>query len=339
MRQGHIDEAEATFRAVLVVHPDHVDARIGLASALTRRGQWRDALAILLDTATLAGDNGDYYAALARAYRRGGAYDRAFEYYRRAVALSPGDTDLQDSYENVARIYGHGIGVEGFGQQITPGSSIGSGALVGSVRAVPGLHLLGSIRTQSGSGYSDTFGGGGFDWRARPTTNLSIGVSGGPGNVALPEGELSVQVLHYTGPFELGGNVRQIAYAGADVTALSPMLSWEPGGRLRVDVRYTYSRSRFEDTGDSSGDHSIFVRDTFRAARRFWINGSYAYGIESFEDLTVDRLAHLAASTVAGGVRIGFRSLSVVNATWEHQWRPNDSKLDRVTVSFAQFFP
>jgi hypothetical protein len=70
-----------------------------------------------------------------------------------------------------------------------------------------------------------------------------------------------------------------------------------------------------------------------------WLNFAYAYGIESFEDLTADRLGSLGASTAAVGMRIGMPSLTVLHTTWEHQWRSNDTTLDRVTVALVQSFP
>ena len=41
LRMGRTEEAEAGFRAVVLEHPSHVDARIGLGVALTRRDAWR----------------------------------------------------------------------------------------------------------------------------------------------------------------------------------------------------------------------------------------------------------------------------------------------------------
>jgi hypothetical protein len=68
------------------------------------------------------------------------------------------------------------------------------------------------------------------------------------------------------------------------------------------------------------------------------VNAAYAYGIESFEDLTIDRLAFLGATTVAAGLRIRMPSLTSVSATWEHQWRSNETRIDRFTVSLVQTF-
>src|SRR5688572_22925152 len=65
LRIGRSEEAEAGFRAVLLEHPSHVDARIGIGMALTRRDAWREALEILHDAERDAGNNADLFAALA----------------------------------------------------------------------------------------------------------------------------------------------------------------------------------------------------------------------------------------------------------------------------------
>jgi len=84
---------------------------------------------------------------------------------------------------------------------------------------------------------------------------------------------------------------------------------------------------------------SILLRETWRGWRRVDVVGAYAYGIESFEQLTADRLGSLGASTVATGLRINTPSLSQLTATWEHQWRSNNTALDRLTLSITQAFP
>jgi hypothetical protein len=107
----------------------------------------------------------------------------------------------------------------------------------------------------------------------------------------------------------------------------------------RLDARYTYSRSSFDATGESSGDHSLLLRETWRGWRRVGVNVAYAYGIESFENLTADRLEVLGATTVAAGLRIRMPSLTSVATTWERQWRSNDTRVDRLTLSIEQSFP
>ncbi len=339
LRAGRTADAEAAFRAVSLSHPNDVDARIGLAMALTRRGAWEDALAILRDVERAAGENADAFGALARAYRRGGDDQQALEYFRRARALSPNDPDLVMGYEAVARTHGHWISFEGFAQDGGPGTRVTSGAIVANARIWQPLHLEAMGRAQQGPDYSDAIGGGGFTWRlARPTT-VAFHALGGSSNIALARTDVSVEVIHYAGRFEIGGSVRRLTFAGANVRAASPVFAWTPVDAWRVHGRYTYSRAAFDETGESVGDHSVMLRTTWQGWRRIAALGSYAYGIESFEDLTADRIGSLGATTVAGGVRIDLPSLTRITTTWEHQWRSNSTSIDRLTVSVIQAIP
>jgi hypothetical protein len=136
----------------------------------------------------------------------------------------------------------------------------------------------------------------------------------------------------------LGFNYRYLSFTDVKVSSFSPILAWDTGTNWRLAARYTYSRSSFQTTGESSGDHSALVRETFRASHRLDTTFTYAYGIESFEDLTADRLGNLGAHTVAASLRLRMPSLTTLAATWEHQWRSNDTRIDRLTVLFVQRF-
>jgi Tfp pilus assembly protein PilF len=339
LRLGRTDEAEAGFRSVVREYPADVDARVGLGAALTRKGAWRDALAILLETEPAAGENSDLFGALARAYRRAGDDRRALEYFARAKALAPSDPDLVSGFEAVAQAYGHSIAFEGYGEHASTGTNTASGALMLRLRALERLHVEASARVQRRSGSSDALGGGGVLWRAGRATTVGARALGGSGNTVLPTNDLSADLVHYAGTFEIGGGIRRLSFAGADVVAGSSVMSWDPGGRWRFDTRYTYSRSSFAATGETSADHSVLLRETWRGWRRVAVNLAYAYGIESFEDLTADRLGALGASTLAAGLRITAPSLTVVTTTWEHQWRSNDTAIDRLTLSVVQSLP
>src|SRR5262245_61929350 len=276
LRLGRTEEAEAGFRSVLREHPSDVDAAIGLGIVLTRTGAWQEALAILEATEPAAGQNADLFAALARAYRRAGDDRRALEYFERARALAPSDPDVVLGFEGVARTYGHWIAFEGFGQTGASGD-VGSGTITFDVRVAPRLHLDASARKQGGTGYSDATAGGGVFWRATNTTTAALHVIGGSGNTALAELDIAGDVVHYAGVFEVGAGVRHLNFAGSDLTALSPVFAWDRD-RWRVDARYTYSRSAFEATGQSSGNHSVMLRGTRQQWRRVALQGTYAYG-------------------------------------------------------------
>jgi YaiO family outer membrane protein len=292
---------------------------------------------VLLEAEPIAGENPDLFGALARAYRRAGDDRRALDYYRRAKALAPADSDLVDGFEATVQAYGHSIEVEGFGEGgVSDARSI---SLAAAVRVVPRLRIEGSARAQRRNGSSEALGGGGALWRIARSTSLGVRIVGGSGNTSLPNADLTAAVVNYAGAFEVGGSIRQLSFADVGVIAASPLLAWDTGARWRLDARYTYSRSSFDSTGESSGDHSVLLRETWRAWRRVGVNVAYAYGIESFEDLTADRLQALGATTIAAGLRIRVPSLTSVAGTWEHQWRSNDTKIDRLTLSIVQSFP
>jgi cytochrome c-type biogenesis protein CcmH/NrfG len=336
LRMGRPEEAEAGFRAVLLEHPSDVDARIGIGAALTRRDAWREALTVLHDAERDAGNNADLFAALARAYRRAGDDRRALDYYRRALAVAPGDPDVVEGYEAAVRAYGSSIVVEGFGEGGV--SDARSVSLVASVRVLPRLEIEGRARVQNRNGSSDTLVGGGGIWRINRSTLLEARGEGGVGNTSLPNAGVMAEVRHYRGAIEIGGNVRHLSFSDVGVTAASPILAWDTGERWRLAARYTYSWSSFVATGESSGDHSVLLRETFRGWRRVDMTATYAYGIESFEDLTADRIGNLGANTIAATVRIRTPSLTSVATTWEHQWRFDDTRLDRLTVLVMQGF-
>jgi hypothetical protein len=88
-----------------------------------------------------------------------------------------------------------------------------------------------------------------------------------------------------------------------------------------------------------SSDNSGVARETWQAWPRIALQGSYAYGIESFEDLTADRINSLGANTMAVGMRWDCPTFTRITATWEHQWRSNATRIDRFTVSFVQAIP
>jgi len=336
LRMGQTEQAEAGFRAVVLEHPADVDARIGLGAALTRRDEWQEALVVLLDAEKDAGENGDLYAALARAYRRAGDDRRAAANYRRAMAIAPGDSDLAEGYEATIRAIGNAVEFEGLAESGV--SDARSFSLTGSVRVKPRLLLEGIVRLQERDGSSDAIGGVGGIFRVNRSTNFAFRVGGGADNVSLANGDVTAEVRHYRGPFEVGFNFRYLAFTDAKVGSSSPILAWDSGDNWRLAARYTYSFSSFRTTGDTSGDHSVLVRETFRASHRLDMTVTYAYGIESFEDLTADRIRNLGGHTLAASVRVRMATLTTAAATWEHQRRSDAAVLDRLTVLLVQRF-
>ncbi len=338
LRLGRMEEAEAGFRSVLEEHPSDVDARVGLGSTLTRKGAWTEALAVLRDAERDAGNNSDVFNAIAIAYRRSGDDRQALEYYRKAKTIAPIDGDAVSGFEATASAYGHSIVFDGFAEHIDTDANAWSGSLTATLRAARRLHLRAIGRTQRRSDSTDVVGGGGVLWRLARATTVEGRAVGGSGNTSLPTIDVSGEVIQYAGIFEIGTGLRQLSFDGVDVIALSPVFSWD-ADRWRLDTRYTYSRSQFDTSDESKGDHSVMIRETWRGWRRVWLHAVYAYGIESFEELTADRISSLGSTTAAAGVKFNLPSLTSITTTWEHEWRSNDTAVDRFAVSVVQAFP
>jgi hypothetical protein len=339
-RLGRSADAEAIFRDVLRDHPADVDARIGLGTALLRKGAVEEAIVLLRNTERDAGQNADLFATLGRAYRRSGHDRLSLDYFTRAKRLSPSDPDVVEGYESAARAYGHALRFEGYVEPGTAGENPTSGLIAARLRVHPSVHVDAIGRVQRRGGSTDALAGAGVLWDSGRATNIELVALGGADNVSLPASDIYVDVVHYKGQFEIGAGVRRMAFEGSDIVAVSPALAWDTGGLLRLFTRYTLSRSDFEATDATAADHSALVRTTWRTWRRVWLDASYAYGIESFEQLTADRIGSLGGSTVAGGVRVALPSLTLFTTSWEHTWRSNHAtSIDRVTVSVLQSFP
>src|SRR6185295_3424176 len=104
----------------------------------------------------------------------------------------------------------------------------------------------GVVRVQDRNGSSDAIAGVGGILRVNRSTNLAFRVGGGSDNVSLPNGDATMEVRHYVGPFELGFNYRYLSFADVKVSSYSPILAWDAGTRWRLATRYSYSWSSLD---------------------------------------------------------------------------------------------
>ena len=86
---GRLGEAEALYRRVLDVEPNHVDALHLMGLAAGQQGRYQAALELIGKAIRLGGEVPDFHNNLAEAYRALGRIDRAVAAYRRAIALAP----------------------------------------------------------------------------------------------------------------------------------------------------------------------------------------------------------------------------------------------------------
>jgi len=95
---GQIAAAEAIYRQILTVQPNHADALHLLGTAALVSARYDQALDLIGRAIAVAVPNAMYESNLGETYRRLGRFDEAIVHLRRAVALQP---DFADAWNNL----------------------------------------------------------------------------------------------------------------------------------------------------------------------------------------------------------------------------------------------
>ncbi|MEP6670803.1 MAG: tetratricopeptide repeat protein [Chthoniobacter sp.] len=95
---GHLAAAEAIYRQILAVQPNHADALHLLGAAALMSGRHEEARDLIERAVALSPDNPAYESNFGEACRRLGRLDEAVDHLRRAVALQP---DFADALNNL----------------------------------------------------------------------------------------------------------------------------------------------------------------------------------------------------------------------------------------------
>jgi tetratricopeptide (TPR) repeat protein len=103
-RAGEIDEAIATCRAGLAIHPGYLSARVTLGRALLEGNALDEGRHELETVLKSAPENLAAIRGLAEIYQRQGLLPEALAQYRAALALAKNDPDLQQTVTELAKI-------------------------------------------------------------------------------------------------------------------------------------------------------------------------------------------------------------------------------------------
>lgn len=338
MEMGHADWAEPVFRGVLFESPSNVDAMVGVGSALTALGRADEALEVLELAEQGFPESPDVLAALGRAHRDAGHTMRSFDYLERAVAIAPtpGNRAL---LEETRRAHGHRVESTTYFESFSlPVSDTRATDLAVNARLTDRFRLFGRGQLQRKFGVTEQRGGLGVEWRWRPETTVTSHVLVGPGNDVLPQFDGNVEVAYAYGVARWAVGLRHIQFSGADVSVISPGVTWWRGDRLVLGGRYHLSLTSFDLGLDRQVTHSGLLHAAYLVYPRVWTQAGYARGIESFETLSPDRIGNFDANTTSGGIRIDLRTLTSIVGAYEYQWRSNSTRMDRFTLSIVQRF-
>lgn len=335
---GHPDLAEAVYRNVLFERPSSLEAMVGLASTLAARGETREALALLERAEQIAPENPDVLEAMGRVHGKAGHADRAIGYHERALAVTTGGPS-QDALEQSRFVHGHRV------ESRTYFESFGSGVsdtlatdLHVNVRLNDRLRVSGRGQVQRKFGRTDERAGLGVEWRVAPSTRLTAQGLAGPGSDVLPRADGLLSLAHVDGDAEWSLGYRFVDFSGASASILSPGVSWWVSDRATVGVSYHLSRTDVDTLSSVQQGHAASLRGALRVRPRLWLSAAYAYGIEDFDAISLDRLGDFDANTASLGMRADLATLTSLHASYDHQWRPGGLNMRRVTFWLAQRF-
>ncbi len=339
IRMGNHDLAEPVYRSVLLEDPANIDAILGVANAQLSRYESAEALETLAAAETLEPENDGVLDAIGRAHLQAGRSPRAIEYFERAYTVSP-TPQHRMSLEGARQSYLHRIEMRGSNEQFngsTPDTRFGDVTV--NVRVSDTWRVFARGQAQRKLGVSEQRGGGGAEWRLKPSTVLRGHVLVKPDNIVMPEGDYLGELQYTYMDATWTGSVRYFDFSGAQTTTFSPSVYWMPAGRrIALGARYalSWSETTALDTGVSA--HSLHLHGAYRWQPRLWLQAGYASGVEDFENFSIDRVGDFRADTVSGGLRIDLPSLTSIVGNFERQWRREDVNMNRFSITLQQRF-
>jgi len=337
-RMGNPDQAESVYRSVLLEDPASVDAALGVAAALLSRNEAVDAIELLESVEKRAPQNDTALALLGRAHRQAGRTDRSIQYFERAMALTPTD-EYRLRLEDARRSYLNRVEMNGVGEQFNGSTPDSRSVDVGvNYRLSERLRVIGRGQAQRKFSTSEQRGGGGVEWRWRPSTILRAQLLVGPGNRVMPEGDFLGEVEYTFEPAVWTASLRYFDFTGARTTFIAPAVAFPMSDRISLALRYALSWTETSTTTGVEIGHTVQLRGAYRLFRRWSLQAGYAAGVEELETFSIDRIGDFRANTVSGGVRLDLASLTTVIAGYDRQWRRGDLDMGRVNVAIQQRF-
>ena len=336
---GHPAKARAVFESVLTTHPQAVEALVGAGGAATNQGDFAAAARLLGEAERIAPASAEVLAAQGRLRRRTGHLRLAQAYFDRAVLLGPSDPEIREGRDNVRAIRAHrveaGYQFEHYSTP-TPDSHIGS--LEVNVRASDRVRAFGRAQHQRKFSLVETRGGGGVEWLATPAVQVRASGLFSHDTVVLPHADATIEFDVAQNRVTWIGAVRHLRFADSLAWIGSAGGAWTWRDRTTATLRYYYSHTDFDASGEDEGNNSVTVQLAHRALPPLWLYAGYARGYESFETVSADRLQQRGADTVSAGFSWRLTAMSSLSAAVEHQRRDDSSHLTIGSLSVIRRF-
>ena len=337
-RMGDHYRAESVYRSVWLEDPDSAQAALGVASALSARREFADAIDVFETAEKRAPQNAELLVALRRAHEELGHSWRSIPYLQRAASSTPNQKNLS-RLERTRRVYDHRIDLAGLGEQFDGPTPASRGAdLQVHVRLSEALRVSGRGQWQRKLGVEDARGGAGLEWRwARSTFLIGHGLYG-RGNRVLPVTEGYAALEHRLSAATGRLGVRYLDFGGTRVIAVEPSITWWLTDRSSVELRYAFTSTDFPLPFSNDESHHGRVLGTQSLFRGFSVLAGYARGIEDFNAMSIDRVGAFQANTALAGLRLDLPTQTALIGGYEYQWREGVGNMQRMIVTRTHRF-
>jgi tetratricopeptide (TPR) repeat protein len=311
---------------------------IGVGVTLLAQHETEDAIDMLERAEELQPQREVILVALGEAHQEAGDPERAIVYMERALAVAPSEQRLL-RLEAARRSYLHMFEVRGAGEDYNSSTQRTSNVAVSvNARLSDRWRVSGRGDVQRKFSLTDERGGGGVEWRWRPATTLFGHVLIGPGNEVMPEGDFRLGLNHTYASATWTLWYRYFNFTGANVAAVGPAVEWQYSPRLSLDLGYAGTVTETNASLGTTAGHSGHVRGAYQFYPRLAILAGWAGGVSDFELYSIDEIGRFKAYAASGGIRWDFPTLASIIVNYEYQWRTNDVRRQRVTLSFGQRF-
>ena len=331
---GRPEHAEAVYRSILAVQPQHVDALIGLGNALVTLGQLDDAADALNRAEALAADRPALLTAQGRLHQAGNHTTLALAYFMRALALDPANAEARAAADALRAARAHRVELDYTFQHLNADMDDAHvGSFEVNARVSDPVRIFGRGQVQRAFGFDEQRAGGGLEWSITRHAGLRAGVLVGADTAYLPETDAFVEASVRQGRATWSFQLRNADFEGADFWVGGPGLAVMVLPRVEASILYYRGRVDAEGFGESTTD-SVVLGLAGSASDRLRLGVTFTHGIDRLDWLTLDRITTEADTlSVTGGY--DFTAFVTFRGGYDFESRPDGLQAHRANAGFV----
>jgi YaiO family outer membrane protein len=331
---GRPEHAEAVYRSILAVQPQHVDALIGLGNALVTLGQLDDAADALNRAEALAADRPALLTAQGRLHQAGNHTTLALAYFMRALALEPTNAEARAAADALRAARAHRVELDYTFQHLNADMDDAHvGSFEVNARVSDPVRIFGRGQVQRAFGFDEQRAGGGLEWSITRHAGLRAGVLVGADTAYLPETDAFVEASVRQGRATWSFQLRKADFEGADFWLGGPGLAVTVLPRVEASIQYYRGRVDAEGFGESTTD-SVVLGLAGSASDRLRLGATFTHGIDRLDWLTLDRIT-TEADTVSVSGGYDFTAFVTFRGGYDFQSRPDGVQAHRANAGFV----